>query len=75
MHKAPTRYGSHHSKMLVKMLILTCAASVKAINTNRRCRDLLYLILFAVFWGGMLYVAYLAFKRGMSCLAACFIVC
>ncbi|KAL3136905.1 hypothetical protein ABBQ32_006513 [Trebouxia sp. C0010 RCD-2024] len=43
---------------------ITSPTTDEAINTNRRCRDLIYLILFAVFWGGMLYVAYLAFKRG-----------
>ena len=76
MHKAPMRYGSHVLKLvcLVKMLVLTCAAPVKVINSNRRCRDLIYLILFAAFWAGMLYVAYLAFKRGMSRLSACSIV-
>ncbi|DBA72774.1 hypothetical protein WJX79_010106 [Trebouxia sp. C0005] len=36
----------------------------QVISTHRRCRDLIYLILFAAFWGGMVYVAYLAFHRG-----------
>ena len=38
----------------------------QVISTHRRCRDLIYLILFAAFWGGMLYVAYLAFHRGTA---------
>lgn len=54
------------SLLQVVDLTVTLCCVCQAINTNRRCRDLIYLILFAVFWGGMLYVAYLAFKRGLS---------
>lgn len=60
------------SMLQVLVLTLTFCYVCQAINTNRRCRDLIYLILFAVFWGGMLYVAYLAFNRGLS---GCLLVC
>ena len=64
---AQLSYGNCPTNVLqVTQLALTLCCLCQAINTNRRCRDLIYLILFAVFWGGMLYVAYLAFKRGLS---------
>ena len=37
---------------------------LQAIATKRRCRDVLWLIIYAAFWGGMLYVAAEAFTKG-----------
>ncbi len=31
---------------------------------RRRCRDVFFLLVFAAFWGGMIYIAYLAYTQG-----------
>ena len=40
------------------------ACPLQAIATKRRCRDVLWLIIYAAFWGGMFYVAAEAFTKG-----------
>ena len=39
-------------------------APLQAIATKRRCRDVLWLSIYAAFWGGMFYVAAEAFTKG-----------
>ncbi|KAK9842492.1 hypothetical protein WJX81_002530 [Elliptochloris bilobata] len=38
--------------------------STKAVATRRRCRDVIFLLVWLAFWGGMGYIAYQAFTLG-----------
>jgi hypothetical protein len=38
---------------------------------NRKCRDVLFLLVFAAYWAGMFVVAGIAFQQGDWCLSRC----
>ena len=37
---------------------------LQAVETRRRCRDVIFLLIWLAFWGGMGYIAYQAFTLG-----------
>jgi hypothetical protein len=47
---------------------LTC---VQGMVENRRCRDVLFLLLFIAYWVGMFIVCGIAFQSGEASLLAC----
>lgn len=44
---------------------------LQAFATRRRCRDVIFLLIWLAFWGGMGYVAYQAFTLGAPTQPSC----